>query len=75
MLCSVVPASFASAWRGVLGEADRPFCFTSTEARLLIRDGEWGGRGGGGRKSEGSAADTAEKDRRDRGPQPEQWKC
>ena len=35
-----------------------PFCFTSTEARLLIRDGDRGGRG---RKSEGSTADTARK--------------
>ena len=35
-----------------------PFCFTTTEARLLIRDGVGGGRGGG-RESEGSTADTA----------------
>ena len=34
------------------------FCFTSTEARWLIRDG---GKGGRGRKSEGSTADTARK--------------
>ena len=34
------------------------FCFTSTEARLLIRDGDRGGRG---RESEGSTADTARK--------------
>ena len=33
-------------------------CFTSTEARWLIRDGDRGGRG---RKSEGSTADTARK--------------
>ena len=33
----------------------------STEARLLIRDGDRrGGGGGGGRKSEGSTADTAQ---------------
>ena len=42
-----------------------PFCFTSTEARWLIRDGDggWGeGVGGGERqKSEGSTADTARK--------------
>ena len=43
-----------------------PFCFTSTEARLLIRDGGGGGgrgKGGGGRgrQSEGSTADTAQK--------------
>ena len=51
------------------------FCFTSTETRWLIRDGTGTGGGGGGggrgRKSEGST----EKDRRDRGPPPEQWKC
>ena len=35
-----------------------PFCFTSTEARWLIRDGD---RGGGGRKCEGSTMDTARK--------------
>ena len=35
-----------------------PFCFTSTEARWLIRDGDSGGRG---RKSEGSTSDTARK--------------
>ena len=46
--------------------------FTSTEARWLVNDGDRGGRG---RKSEGSTADTPEEDRRDRGPPPEQWKC
>ena len=45
-----------------------PFCFTSTEARWIIRDGD--GEGGRGRKSEGSI--PPEKDRRDRGPPPEQ---
>ena len=35
-----------------------PCCFTSTEARLLIRDGVRRGRG---RKSEGLTADTARK--------------
>ena len=35
-----------------------PYCFTSTEARLLIRDGDRGARG---RKSEGSTADIARK--------------
>ena len=34
------------------------FCFTSTEARWLIRDGDRGGRG---RKSEASTADTTRK--------------
>ena len=34
------------------------FCFTSTEARLLIRDGGWGGRERGrGQESEGSTTD------------------
>ena len=35
-----------------------PCCFTSTEVRLLIRGGDKGGRG---RESEGSTADTAQK--------------
>ena len=35
-----------------------PFCFMSTEARLLIRDGD---RGRGGRESEGLTVDTARK--------------
>ena len=40
-----------------------PYCFASTETRLLIRDGGWGGGGGErrGRESEGSTADTARK--------------
>ena len=39
------------------------FCFTSTEARLLIGDRGGGGEvlGGKGRESEGSTADTARK--------------
>ena len=39
------------------------FCFTSTEARLLIREGDrgWGGGLGRGRKNESSTADTARK--------------
>ena len=39
------------------------FCFTSTEARWLIRDGDGGGGvgGGRGRKNEDSTADTARK--------------
>ena len=35
---------------------------TSTEVRWLIRDGDWGG-GGGGRKSEGSTARSGPDDR------------
>ena len=54
-------------WKGT-----GPFCFTSTEARLRIRDGEGGGGGEGG-ESEGSTADTAPKtgetvDRRENNP-------
>ena len=40
--------------------------------------GEWGGRGGGGGVDERVKArprKPPEKDRRDRGPPPEQWKC
>ena len=40
------------------GTLSSTFCFTSTEARWLIRDGNRGGRG---RKSEGSTAGTARK--------------
>ena len=53
-----------------------PFYFTSTETRLLIRDG--GGGGGGGEEGERVKARPRilpEKDRRERGPPPEQWKC
>ena len=42
------------------GTGPGPFCFTSTEARWLIRDGDREG-GGSGRKSDGSIADTARK--------------
>ena len=43
-----------------------PFCFTSTEARWFIREGDGGGGGvggggGRGRKSGGSTAETARK--------------
>ena len=38
----------------------------------LLGTGTVGGRG---RDSEGSTADNPEKDRRDHGPPPEQWKC
>ena len=48
------------------------FCLTSTEARMLIRDGDRGGRGRG---SEGSTACTDPEDRGGRGPPPERWKC
>ena len=48
------------------------FCFTSTEASWPIRDGDRVGRG---RESEGLDRKPPEKDRRDRGPPPEQWEC
>ena len=37
------------------------FCFTSTEARWLIRDGDGGGGGEGDERVKGSTADTARK--------------
>ena len=51
----------------------RPFCFTSTEARWLIRDGNGGG--GGDERVKARPQIPPEKYRRDRGPPPEQWKC
>ena len=58
----------------------RPFCFTFTEARMLIRDRDGDGGGVGGWGGEGQSVKARprtppEKDRRDRGPPPEQWKC
>ena len=50
-----------------------PFCFTSTEARRLLRDGNW--RGGGDERVKARPRIPPEKDRRDRGPPPGQWKC
>ena len=44
-----------------------PSCFTSTEARWLIRDGD--------ERVKARPRIPPEKDRRDRGPPPEQWKC
>ena len=46
------------------------FCFTSTEARWLIRDGD---RGEGDERVKARPRIPPEKDRRDRGPPPEQW--
>ena len=57
---------------------DRPVCFTSTEARMLIRDGNKRvgvGRGAGDERVNARPRIPPEKDRRDRGPPPEQWKC
>ena len=48
------------------------FCFTSTEARWLIRDGD---RGEGDARMKARPRIPPEKDRRDRGSPPEQWKC
>ena len=50
------------------------FCFTSTEARGLIRDGDGGG-GEDDKRMKARPRILLEKDRRDRGPPPEQWKC
>ena len=48
-------------------------CFTSTEASLFIRDGD---RGEGDERVKAARPRIPpEKDRRDRGPPPEQWKC
>ena len=52
-----------------------PFCFTSTETRLLIRDGDGGGGGEEGERVNARPRIPPEKDRRDCGPPPEQWKC
>ena len=53
-----------------------PFCFTSTEARRLIWDGNgWGCEWGGDERVKARPRIPPEKDRRDRGPPPEQWKC
>ena len=50
-----------------------PFCFTSTEARWLIRDGDSeGGGGGGDERVKARPRIPPERDRRDRGPPPEQ---
>ena len=49
-----------------------PFCFTSTEARMVIRDGDRGEEDG---RVKARPRLLPEKDRRDRGPPPEQWKC
>ena len=47
-------------------------CFMSTEARRLIRDGD---RGEGDERVKAPPWIPPERDRRDRGPPPEQWKC
>ena len=45
-------------------------------AMWLIRDGDRGiGDGGGGERVKARPRIPPEKDRRDRGPPPEQWKC
>ena len=56
--------------------ASSTFFFTSTEARWLIRDGDVGGGGrGGDERVKARPRIPPEKDRRDRGPPPEQWQC
>ena len=50
----------------------------STEVRLLIWDGDGGVGGVGGEEGKRVKARpqiSPKKDRRDHGPQPEQWKC
>ena len=47
-------------------------CFTSSEARLLIRDGD---RGEEAERVKARPRIPPEKDRRDHGPPPEQWEC
>ena len=57
---------------------DLAFCFTSTEARWLIRDGDGGGVGGGGGEDQRVKTRSRippKEDWRNRGPPPEQWKC
>ena len=44
------------------------FCFTSTEARWLVKEE-------GDERVKARPRIPPEKDRRDRGPPPEQWKC
>ena len=51
------------------------FCFTSTEARWLIRDGDRGRGWRGDERVKARLRIPPEKDRRDRGPPAEQWKC
>ena len=77
---SVQVFGFSSVVASVAGNGYGPFCFTSTEARWLIRDGDGDGvvgGGGGGRDETVKARPRIPpgKDRRDRGPPPEQWKC
>ena len=60
---------------GVLNDtasSSSTFCFTSTEARWLIRDRDMGE---GDERVKARPRIPPEKDRRDRGPPPEQWKC
>ena len=52
-----------------------PYCFTSTEVRLLIWDRDWGGVGGGDERVKAWPWLPPEKDWRDHGPPPEQWKA
>ena len=64
--------SFLLISPGICNLKEGPFCFTSTEARLLIKDGD---RGEEGERVKARPRIPPEKDRRDRGPPPEQWKC
>ena len=42
---------------------------------MLITDGDGRGEGGGNERVKARPRIPPEKDRRDRGPPPEQWKC
>ena len=66
-----------SQWGQMHVKNSRPFfwllcCLTSTEAGWPIRDGDRVGKGPGWLAR---PRKPPEKDRRDRGPPPEQWKC
>ena len=71
-LCNALIAARPNRLLRPAEKGERPFCFTSTEASWLIRDGD---RGEGDERVKARPRIPPEKDRRDRGPPPEQWKC
>ena len=68
-------STFTQLLNSDLGPRPLTILFTSTEARLLIRDGDGRGVGGEDERVKARPRIPPEKDRRDRGPPPEQWKC
>ena len=76
LLLLLVRVSYCSHWTACFcrdaGGCLLSCCLTSTEARWPIRDGDRVGRG---REWKARPRKPPEKDRRDRGPPPEQWKC